>query len=58
LIHFFFRGFPFFLEFQEYFGVIDLRFSIAVLFYPVFVRFEFFENGFGPFWVVPKGRIE
>jgi hypothetical protein len=57
-VHFSFGSFAFLVELQEYFSVVYMGFRIAVLLYPVFVGFEFFEDAFGPLGVVPKCRIE
>jgi hypothetical protein len=57
-VHFSFGSFALLVEFEEYFGIVYMGFRIAVLLYPVFVCFEFFEDAFGPFRVVPKCRIE
>jgi hypothetical protein len=57
-VYFSFGGFALLVEFEEYFGIIYMGFRIAVLIYPVFVCFEFFEDAFGPLGVIPKCRIE
>lgn len=52
-----FGSFACFEEFKQHFEIIHDSGYALVLAYPIFVAFQFFQQAFGPFGIVPEVGI-